>query len=381
MMRGLTVCMAFFAALALGAGAANAAPTLDSSAGRLTVTAMAQGLDQPWALGFLPDGSVLITERDGRLKRLADGRLHPVAGVGPVVARGQGGLLDLLVPRDFGTTREVFFTLAKRQPGGTGTAVARARLAGDGHRLQGWKVIFEIAPGSAGGRHFGARLVEGRDGMLYVTVGDRGDRPSAQDLRRHNGSVIRIARDGSVPPDNPFVGQAGAEPEIYSYGHRNPQGLYFDHRSGRLYESEHGPYGGDEVNLIEPGLNYGWPIATEGVNYPGTSISPHAALDGVRAPLNHWTPSIAPSGTVIYRGEAFPDFEGDLLVSSLAGQGIFRIDLEDGRMVGETRLFHELRKRIRDIVIGEGGEMYLLTDHDPGQLLRIDAADAVKEGS
>ncbi len=215
---------------------------------------------------------------------------------------------------------------------------------------------------------------------MVVSIGDGFDyREEAQELGNHMGKLVRLNMDGSVPNDNPFVDHKNTQPEIYSYGHRNPQGLHYDHETGRLYESEHGPYGGDEVNIIEPGKNYGWPIATEGVNYPGTSISPHEKLEGVQAPINHWTPSIAPSGITLYRGEAFPEFNGDLLVSSLAGQGVFHLDLDNGRVVAEQRLFHELGKRIRDVYVGEEGELYLLTDHDPGQLLRVDAAGKFRD--
>lgn len=251
-----------------------------------------------------------------------------------------------------------------------------------GNGLENVQRIFQATPLKNTSVQFGSRIVFLPDDALVVSIGDGFDyREDAQDLSTHMGKLVRLNMDDSVPADNPFVGQQNKQPEIYSYGHRNPQGLHFDAESGQLFESEHGPYGGDEHNIIEAGNNYGWPMATEGVNYPGTGISPHENLNGVEPPINHWTPSIAPSDFTIYRGDAFAEFNGDLLVSSLAGMGVFRVDLEEGRVVGEQRLFHELEKRIRDVNVGEAGELYLLTDHSPGKLLRIDAVstDPIEE--
>ncbi|SHE39471.1 Glucose / Sorbosone dehydrogenase [Ruegeria intermedia] len=258
-----------FAILWLMASAvAGAADGLRTSLGPVSVTRMLGGLDTPWAIGLLPDGSFLVTERDGDMLLAREGRARRVRGVPKIAAQGQAGLLDVTVARDFPTSREIFLTFSKPQPGGAGTALAVARLSDDGRRLTNLRVIFEAIPGGSGGRHFGSRVVEAPDGTLFVTLGDRGDRPSAQDLATHMGTVVRVNRDGSIPADNPFVGQAGVRPEIWSYGHRNPQGADIDTR-GRLWVSEHGAKGGDEVNLVKPGANFGWPVISYGTHYSG----------------------------------------------------------------------------------------------------------------
>jgi glucose/arabinose dehydrogenase len=338
------------------------------------VAIVADGLDHPWSLVRLPDGRMLVTERSGEIRIVdADGALlrEPLAGVPDVLVGTQGGLLDIELSPHFERDRLIFLSYACGTIRQNNTCVGRGELRGD--RLEHFERLFQAEPLKDTTVQFGSRIVFLPDDTMVVSVGDGFDfREDAQDLDNHIGTLVRLNMDGSVPDDNPFVGRDGVRPEIYSYGHRNPQGLYYDPPSGRLYESEHGPYGGDEVNIIEPGVNYGWPLATEGVNYPGTNISPHDELADVRAPINHWTPSIAPSGIALYRGEAFAEFDGDLLVAGLAGRGVFRLDLEDGRMVADQRLFHELDKRIRDVIVGEHGELYLLTDHAPGQLLRVD---------
>ncbi|MCA1778481.1 MAG: PQQ-dependent sugar dehydrogenase [Xanthomonadaceae bacterium] len=341
------------------------------------IATVVDGLNHPWGMVHLPDGRRLITERVGNVRIVdPEGALlrKPLAGVPEVLAGVEGGLLDIELSPDFERDRLIFLSYACGSKKANNTCVGRGELRGD--RLENFQRIFRAEPLKNTSVQFGSRIIFLPDNTMIVSIGDGFDfREDAQELGNHMGKLVRLNMDGSVPDDNPFVGQQDKRPEIYSYGHRNPQGLHYDSASERLYESEHGPYGGDEVNIIEPGENYGWPIATEGVNYPGTSISPHSKLDGVQGPITHWTPSIAPSGIVIYRGNAFPEFNGDLLVSSLGGQGVFRLDLEDGRIITEQRLFHELGKRIRDIDIGQEGELYLLTDHNPGQLLRIDAVD------
>lgn len=342
---------------------------------RYRVSILVDGLEKPWGMARLPDGRLLITERKGTVRVVdAEGALlrQPLAGVPDVLAGVQGGLLDIELSPNFEQDQTLFLSYACGMEKANNTCVGRGELRGD--RLENVQRIFQATPLKNTSVQFGSRIVFLPDDTLVVSIGDGFDyREDAQALGNHMGKLIRLNMDGSVPEDNPFVGQPDTRPEIYSYGHRNPQGLHYDAETGRLYESEHGPYGGDEVNIIEPGKNYGWPMATEGVNYPGTNISPHQNLEGVEAPVNHWTPSIAPSDITIYRGDAFPAFRGDLLVSSLVGKGVFRVDLEDGQVVGEQRLFHELDKRIRDVNVGEAGELYLLTDHNPGQLLRIDA--------
>lgn len=342
------------------------------------VAIVVDGLEHPWSMVQLPDGRRLVTERTGDIRIIdREGALlrQPLEGVPEVLVGVQGGLLDIELSPHFERDRTIFVSYACGTKDANNTCVGRGEL--DGNALKNFRRIFRAEPLKNTSVQFGSRIVFLPDDTMVVSIGDGFDfREDAQDLGNHIGKLIRLNMDGSVPDDNPFVGQEGKRPEIYSYGHRNPQGLFYDADSERLYESEHGPYGGDEVNIIEPGVNYGWPLATEGINYPGSNISPHEDLDDVRGPINHWTPSIAPSGITIYEGDAFPEFEGDLLVSGLAGRGVFRLDLEDGELVSDQRLFHELGKRIRDVIVGDDGELYLLTDHAPGEVLRIDPAKA-----
>lgn len=362
----LTTGLAIGAVLALPPTAAQA---LATSAGQVTVTQMADGFDTPWAVGLLPDQSILVTEKDGRLVLLQDGRRTDLRGVGRVVARGQGGFLDVLVPRDFASTRDLFFTYSKRQSGGSGTAVARAKLAQDGARLEGWETIFEIAPGSSGGRHFGSRLAEGRDGTLYVTVGDRGDRPSAQDLGRENGSVLRITKDGGIPSDNPFTKTQGARPAIWSWGHRNPQGMSFDN-DGRLWVVEHGARGGDEVNRVRKGANFGWPVISYGVHYSGAKIGEGASKEGMEQPAFYWDPSIAPSGMMIHSGRMFPAWRDSVFVGSLKFDYLSRLSGSPLREVEQIRIPDA--SRIRDVREGADGAVWVLAAGS-GVLYRLSA--------
>ncbi|WP_320179110.1 PQQ-dependent sugar dehydrogenase [Roseovarius pacificus] len=322
------------------------------------ITPVADGFDAPWSIGFLPDGSVLVTERDGRLLRLDGDTRHEIAGLGPIAAQGQGGLLDVLVPRDFASSRTLFFTHAKPQANGAGTAVARARLSDDNRSLTDWQVIWEMRPGSSGGRHFGSRLVEAPDGALFVTVGERGDRPSAQDLSRENGSVLRIARDGTVPPGNPFAARTDARPEIWSYGHRNPQGAALD-LSGQLWVVEHGARGGDEVNRIAPGANYGWPVISYGTHYSGAKIGEGTSNPGMEQPAYYWDPSIAPSGMMIYSGALWPDWRGDIFVGSLKFDHIAQLSGDPLREVRQIATPETLR--VRDIREGPDGAIWFLS--------------------
>ena len=343
------------------------AAALDSSAGPLQLTRVADGFDAPWSVGFLPDGSLLVTERDGRLIRLAGSERHAVTGIGPIAATGQGGLLDVLVPRDFAQSRRLFFSHAKPQGRGAGTAVARAQLAPDGRSLTGWQVIWEMEPGSSGGRHFGSRLVEAPDGHLFVTTGDRGDRPSAQDLARENGAVVRIARDGTVPGDNPFVGQSGAQPGIWSYGHRNPQGAALD-LQGDLWVVEHGARGGDEVNRVRKGANYGWPVISYGQHYSGAKIGEGTSRPGMEQPAFYWDPSIAPSGMMVYSGALFPEWRGDVFVGSLKFDYISRLSGDPLTEVEQIASPDTLR--VRDIREGPDGAIWFLSVGQ-GALFRI----------
>ncbi|WP_040544844.1 PQQ-dependent sugar dehydrogenase [Salipiger bermudensis] len=346
----------FAAVLALVPAGSALAQDIPSSAGTLLVSPVVRGLDTPWSFDFLPDGTILITERGGDLLAVRDGRAQRLSGLPEIYTRGQGGLLDVIVPRDFATSREIFLTYSKRQQGGAGTAVLKARLSQDGSRLEQAETIFEMAPGSSGGRHFGSRIVEAPDGHLFVTIGERGDRPSAQDLARHNGSVIRITRDGAVPRDNPFVGQDGAQPEIWSYGHRNPQGLGFDGR-GRLWAVEHGAQGGDEVNRIEKGANYGWPVISYGEHYSGARIGEGTSKPGMEQPVFYWDPSNAPSDIVFLEGGRW---DGDALVGSLKFNYIARLSGTPMREV--EQLESEATLRVRDVDQGPDGAIWFLSE-------------------
>lgn len=330
----------------------------DTSLGQVLVEPQIENLAEPWALGFLPGGDVLVTLRGGEMRRYGpDGGFRVISGLLPVVAEGQGGLLDVLVPADHGETGEVFWTFATAQPGGSGTALARGVLMGA--EMREVSVVWELAQGSSGGRHYGSRVVEGADGYLYVTIGDRGARPSSQDLGNENGTVVRVARDGSIPSDNPFVGVAGAQPAIWSFGHRNPQGMAVA-ADGTLYLVEHGARGGDEVNLVAPGLNYGWPVIAYGRHYSGERIGVGTEAPGMEQPLHYWDPSIAPSGLAVYEGEMFPEWQGDLLVGALAFDLISRIDPDQGFAEAERMSWPETG-RVRDIRVAPDGSIWFLS--------------------
>jgi glucose/arabinose dehydrogenase len=338
---------------------------------------VADGLEHPWSVAFLPDGGFLVTERPGRLRLIgADGRVdpEPVAGLPQIAARGQGGLLDVALHPGFAGNGLVYFSYSEPGDGGVGSAVARGRL--DGRRLADVEVLFRMTPKTGGGRHFGSRLVFDRDGYLFVTLGDRGERARAQHLDDHIGTLIRLHDDGRVPADNPFVGRDDALPEIYSYGHRNMQGAALHPQTDRLWTHEHGPQGGDEINLPEAGLNYGWPVITYGVNYViGTQIGEGTKKAGMEQPLYQWTPSIAPSGMAFYTGDAFPRWQGDLFVGSLKFRQLVRLTLDDGRIVAEERMLDDALGRIRDVRQGPDGLLYLLTDADDGRLVRLRPVD------
>lgn len=348
----------------------------DYPADRYRVSVLVDGLEHPWGMVQLPDGRFLITERPGRVRVVdSDGALlaEPLQGVPESMTAGEGGMLDIQLSPNFDDDGYVLLAHSCGSRDANSTCVSRGTL--DDHTLRDVEQVFQARPLKDTTVQFGSRIIFLPDATMVVSIGDGFDySEEAQRLNNHLGKLVRLNMDGTIPADNPFADQPGKLAEIYSYGHRNPQGLHYDAQTGELYESEHGPYGGDEINVIAAGGNYGWPLATEGVNYPGNRISPHDQLEDVRSPIKHWTPSIAPSGIAIYRGDAFPGFDGDLLVSSLGGQGVYRLRIEDGEVIEEHRLFHELDKRIRQVVIGSEGELYLLTDHDPGQILRIDAA-------
>lgn len=347
--------------------------TLSTSAGAMQASAVVTGLDTPWAFGFLPDGKIVITEREGAVLLITPGAGAVTLDNPPdAYADGQGGLLDVLVPRDFAQTRELFFTHAIRQGRGSGTAVTRAVLNAEGTALTDKTVIFQIAPGSSGGRHFGSRIAEAPDGTLFLTVGDRGDRPSAQDRSLHNGSVLRIARDGSVPSDNPFVSTSGVQPEIWSYGHRNPQGAAFD-ATGQFWVNEHGARGGDEVNRVEKGANYGWPVIAYGRHYSGRSIGEGTAKPGMEQPVAYWDPSIAPSGMTFYEDGPVSAWNGDMFVGSLKFDYIARLEGTPLREVEQIR--GDTTQRVRDVRQGPNGDLWFLSIGN-GALYRMTAASS-----
>jgi aldose sugar dehydrogenase len=338
------------------------------------VTTVAGGLEHPWGLAFLPDGRMLVTERPGRLRMIGrDGQLSaPLAGVPSVLARGQGGLLDVVLSPGFAQDRLVYLSFA--EPGGAGgsTAVARGRL--DDRGLEGTQVIWRQEPKVNGTNHWGSRLVWRPDGTLFVTLGDRFYHSElAQDLSTTIGKVVRINADGSIPRDNPFVGRASVRPEIWSYGHRNVQAAVLD-GNGELWTVEHGARGGDELNNPQPGRNYGWPVITYGIDYSGARIGYGTSRPGMEQPVYYWDPVIAPSGAVFYTAEAFPDWRGDLFVGSLQPGRLVRLRLRDGRVVLEERYLIDRGERVRAVRQGPDGLLYLLTDHSKGRLLRLEPA-------
>ncbi len=337
------------------------------------VVPLANGLEHPWGMAFLPDGSILVTERPGRLRRVTDQGLDPlpIAGVPEVFAQGQGGLLDVLLHPNYAENGWIYLAYAAPGPSGAGTRVARARLGQEG--LYDLEVIFDMDRKTPAGQHFGARLAFDEEGLLYISTGDRGERDRAQDLGDHAGKVLRITDSGGIPGDNPFVGQRGALPEIYTYGNRNIQGMTRHPETGAIWSHEHGPRGGDEINILAPGVNYGWPLISHGREYAGGPVGQGlSAAPGLASPLLHWTPSIAPSGMAFYRGEAFPEWQGDLFVGALAGQHLARLVLDGERVVAEERLLEGAVGRIRDVRQGPDGLLYLLTDAPNGSLLRLE---------
>lgn len=357
-----------------------AAPTqsLKSEQGTLEVTTMTKGLEHPWALAFLPDRQgVLVTERPGNLRVIsADGKLSaPLSGVPKVWAKGQGGLLDVALSPDFKQDRTVYLSYAEGGGEGdkAGTAVGRGRLPDDLTALKDFNVIFRQEPKLSVGNHFGSRLVFDRDGYLFITLGENNDRPTAQDLDKLQGKVVRIYPDGKVPDDNPFVGQTGVRPEIWSYGQRNPQGAALNPWTGTLWENEHGPQGGDEINIIERGKNYGWPMATHGINYSGQPI-PEAkgkSAEGTVAPHHVWEKSPGLSGMAFYDADRFKAWQHNVFIGALVSQELIRLQFDGDKVVHEERLLGELNKRIRDVRQGPDGYLYVLTDEDDGALYKI----------
>ncbi len=360
---------------ALLLSALGALAQAQSGSSGLRVEVVAPGLEHPWAVAFVDGGRFLVTERPGRLRLIEpNGTIGPpIEGLPAVDAVGQGGLLDLITDSQFAQNRRIYFCYAEPAAGGNSTALASARLSNDGRRIEQLRLLFSQKPKFASRLHFGCRIVEMPDGNLFLALGERFSRmQDAQRLDNHHGKVVRIAKDGSVPPNNPFVSRAGALPEIWSYGHRNPQGATLG-PDGRYWMHEHGPQGGDEINRPEAGKNYGWPIITHGENYGGGTIGEGiTAKAGMEQPLHHWTPSIAPSGMAFLRSERYGKaWQGSLFVGSLVLRHLARIELAGERVLREERLLEDLKLRVRDVREGPDGLLYLLTDERNGQLLRL----------
>jgi len=360
----------------IGGPAAAQAPR--PAAGEPTVTAFARGLANPWSIAFLPYGRLLVAERPGRLRIIAkDGKLSPaLAGVPKVFASGQGGLLDVVLDRNYAQNQAIYFCYAEPADGGGRTTLARARLVDEGTpRLDDVKPIFRQDGPLSSGNHFGCRIVQTADDNLFLSMGDHfRPRDEAQNLANHIGKTIRIRPDGSVPADNPFVGKAGAKPEIWTYGHRNSQGLALHPTSGEVWEHEHGPRGGDEVNILQAGKNYGWPVIGFGIDYSGARIHKSSQQSGMEQPVWNWVPSIAPSGMAFYTGNLFPSWRGNLFVGALAAELLVRLELDGQKVVKEERLLNSLNERIRDVRAGPDGALWLATDSSNGRILRVTPA-------
>lgn len=370
---------ALWLASAASVPAGEIVPTSEVS---IEVELLASGLDHPWAVEPLPDGSILVTERSGALRLVRDGVVSaPVSGLPEMAAAGQGGLLDVALANDFAANRTIFLSYSTRNDSGLGTAIARARLSEDGMALSDVTEIFRMNKFTGAGQHFGSRIAVAPDGTLFFSIGDRGESKRAQNFRDHAGAVLRIAADGSVPADNPFApgspnATSDVAAELWSKGHRNPQGLDIDQKTGELYSVEHGARGGDEVNRPQPGLNYGWPTISYGRHYSGAEIGVGTTAEGYEQPLHYWDPSIAPGGMAVYRGEMFPEWDGDLLVAALKFQLLVRLDLdeESGEVLSEERLLKGSYGRIRDVRVAPDGAVLMVTDEDNGSILRLTRA-------
>jgi aldose sugar dehydrogenase len=370
----LTVAILLAVSFLIATGTRGQEPAFDSSAGELEVRTIARGLVNPWALAFLPDGKMLVTERAGRMRIVtAEGQVSPpLKGVPDVWASGQGGLHDVIIDKSFAQNRTIYFCFAERTEGGGRTTTARAKLNDGNGRLDEVKIIFRQQGPLSSGNHYGCRIAQADDGNLFVALGDHFTyRDQAQNLGNHLGKIVRIAPDGSVPPGNPFAGRADAKPEIWSYGHRNIQALAINPATGEPWEIEHGPRGGDEVNVAGKGKNYGWPVIGYGIDYSGAKIHDATAKDGMEQPLKYWVPSIAPSGMAFYTGKLFPKWNGSLFTGALRGAMLVRLTLNGNAVTSEERLLQNLHERIRDVRQGPDGALWLLTDSSNGRLLRV----------
>lgn len=351
------------------------AEVFNSSAGLVQVATVGPAFEHPWALAFLPDfpqtGALLVTERPGRLVLIERGARREVSGLPEIAAQGQGGLLDVALAPDFSRTGALYLTHSSPAPGGgSNTVVTRALLDREALTLRDARPVLRMTSNGRTDRHYGARLAFAPDGTLYVTMGERGDRESAQDPYSHNGKVHRITQDGGIPSDNPFANGGGLS-SVWSLGHRNPQGAAIDPATGALWTVEHGARGGDEVNRPEPGVNYGWPVISYGTHYSGRRIGEGTEAPGYAQPVHHWDPSIAPSGLAFYHGSLFPEWEGDLFVGALKDQMLLRLRIRDGEVVAEEPLFEGAFGRVRDVRLGPDGAIWFLTDEAEGRLHRI----------
>lgn len=357
---------------------ASAADTVQFSTKKASVSVetVASGLDNPWSVEVLPDGGFIVTELSGNMRIIRDGKaLEPIAGVPDVARSGQGGLLDIALDPAFASNRTLFLSMAVSDGSGYGTALVRGVLSADGKSLTDTRELFRMSKLTGKGQHFGSRIAVAADGSLFFGIGDRGERDRAQDMQDHAGAILHINADGTIPADNPYKNGTEAKPEIWSKGHRNPQGIVIDPKNGELLTVEHGARGGDEINTPQPGKNYGWPVITYGKDYSGVEIGVGQAAEGYEQPLYYWDPSIAPGAIEIYHGTMFPEWEGNLLVGALKYQLLARLERDDsGKIVSEERLFEGEFGRIRDIKVAPDGSVLLLTDGDDASLLRI-AAD------
>lgn len=354
---------------------AAAADVIQTEEVPIVVETVATGLEHPWGVEVLPDGAYLVTERPGGLRIIKDGRLsEPFGDLPGLVVGGQGGLLDVALANDFAQTGTIFLSYSQAGDGGAGTAIARAKLVRDGQsaRLEDVEVIFSMPGKTRRGQHFGSRIVPEADGSLYFSIGDRGDGDRAQDMFDHAGAILRINADGSIPDDNPYADGSQARPELWSKGHRNPQGMDIDSKTGTLYAVEHGARGGDEINRPEPGSNYGWPQISYGRHYSGAKIGLGTEAEGFEQPIYYWDPSIAPGGMTVYRGSMFPEWDGDFLVAALKDRMLVRVERdEDGAVTGAENMFPGQYGRIREVKTAPDGSLILLTDESNGAILRI----------
>lgn len=378
----LPLAAALLAAGSAAAQPAAASPVIATRDHAVRVVSVTQGLENPWGLAFLPDGRMLVTERPGRLRVIGkDGKLDPapVAGLPRVDPQGQGGLLDVALHPQYAANSWIYWTYAQRdERGNNGTELARGKLAGGpgAYRMTDVQVLFRMGPKTNRGHHFGSRLVWDREGRLFMTLGDRGDMERAQKLDDHAGKILRLTDEGKPAPGNPLEKTAGSRPEIFSLGNRNVQGAALHPVTGALWATEHGPQGGDELNLIKAGSNYGWPVITYGVNYvTGTRIGEGTEKTGMAQPVKHWVPSPALSGLAYYTGDKFPKWRGDLLLGALRGQALIRVRLDGEKFVEDEFMLRGHVGRVRDVRVGPDGLVYLLIDHPDGALLRVEPAN------